>query len=150
MPHWGRGSGDDNPSWDMNKGPPEPVIASLPLLAPCVLRFHPWQNQPKVNMRVCEVLGRPRWQSIFVIVPKLLRLHLMPPFRAPVEWQETLGEQGRCLFSLPFPQHHMWQFIYESVFNMLSLLLFGRGDKKVICNKFIQTVKSRPVSGRLG
>lgn len=41
---------DEEPSWGRGgTGLPESVVASLPLLAPCVLQSHAWRNQSKVN-----------------------------------------------------------------------------------------------------
>lgn len=54
------------------------------------------------------------------------------------------SRKASALSSLP---PGLFVSIIKMVFNMLSLLLFGRGDKKVICNKFIQTVQFRPVPG---
>lgn len=65
-------------------------------------------------------------------------------------FQGTRGVLGTYLLPLPFPYIICTNLSMEMVFNMLFFLFFGRGDKKVICNKFIQTVKFRPVPGRLG
>lgn len=63
----------------------------------------------------------------------------MPPFRAYGVVGKLMGHDIMCV-----------DLLMEVVFNMLSLLLLGRGDKKVICNKFIQTVQFRLVPGKLG
>lgn len=60
------------------------------------------------------------------------------------------SEPGEYLLFLPCPSMMCVDVFTEVVFNTLSLLLFGRGDKKVICNKFIQTVQFRLVPGKLG
>lgn len=131
------------------KGLPESVVAFLPLLAPCVLTSHPWRSQPKVNMRPCEILG-------VLVIQHLCYCSKVVQAPSYTSFQGSCGMVGNttgpgkvsALSSLP-PASCVAIYFYESVFNTLSLLLFGRGDKKVICNKFIQTVKFRPISGRL-
>lgn len=99
--------------------------------------------------RPSEILGSQEWCSVFIILPKLLWLLLMPPRGLPwSDRQHWWAKDGVCN---SFPSPSIICRIYSWMWFLICFSpLFGRGDKKVICNKFIQTVMFLPIPERSG
>lgn len=106
------------------------VFMPLPPLR--VRQSHAWQNESKASESPAS-----QCVAIFDVAPGRLG-HLLTSDLPQKDRRHQWARKG--FLSCPLHHHHHFGAMTLSV---LPLFSFGRGDKKVICNKFIQTVKFR-------